>query len=97
MEQLQSGVVCLVSTWQWLVVGTPSAVNKFCLGHRVEYTQREWEQCPRCGDTRIEAGEGPDIEGIYAHQLVYCTECHASWTETYTASSRDNYEEGDMG
>lgn len=90
------GVVCLVLGCQQPVFGVASAVNKFCPGHRAEEVRREWERCPRCGDTRLE-GDNVEIGTIHAWQAVDCLACHASWTETYTASSRSNYEEGDMG
>lgn len=97
MAAIPTGVTCRVPLCRQPVSGVADAVNKFCAEHRMEYMQREWDQCPRCSDTRIEALEGPDIDGVYAIQSVYCTACQASWIETYIASSRDNYEGGELG
>ena len=95
MDEIHSGVKCLVKLCRQPVFGVASAVNKFCPGHRIEYTQREWDQCPSCGDTRI-IGDDLEPEYIWVYQTVHCTACDASWSETYTASGRTEYEEGDM-
>lgn len=60
-------------------------------------TPFDWSRCPGCGDTNIE-GLTVEIDTFdqtpIANQDMGCNNCDATWTETYTALSRDNFNHG---
>ena len=74
------------------VFGRITPINQWCPGHRKAGQLQQWQICPKCRDHRIEGGN-IEIDELYTWQQLTCTECGATWVETYEAMSRSEYEE----
>lgn len=59
------------------------------------YQANSWRSCPYCNEHEITGGSF-DVDSGYAAQEMTCSNCGASWVDSYRAECAINMEQGDV-